>query len=46
VRVKERREYDGMICVSVVDVYEDELNEGECSCGEKEEEKKGESSGL
>ena len=35
-----------MMCVSKVDVYEDELNEGECSCGEKKEEGKGESSGL
>ena len=32
-----RREgvYDGMMCVSVVDVYEDELKDGECRCGEK-----------
>ena len=32
-------EYNG----SVVDVYEDELKEGECRCGEEREEERGES---
>ena len=26
---------DGMMCVSVGDVYKDEWKEGECSCGEE-----------
>ena len=28
-----------MMCVNVVDVYEVELKEGECCCGEEKEEK-------
>ena len=34
-RVKERRVKGGMMCVSVVDVYKDELKEGKCSEGKE-----------
>ena len=37
-REKERRVLDGRVCVSVVDVYENELMEGECSFGKEWEE--------